>query len=270
MTTHLWVGLLTGLMALQDFGAPGNVGAPVNAGTLGDVGPLQGVGTPGEAGAPGDVGPVESVGTPVQLHTAETVTGKMRERLDGVRSLAARYTVTTYAAVLESRSETEGNLYLQRDRNRLRLEEAGQTIVSDGETLWTYVPGNRQVIVSPAREEGSESGPGRTGRPGRPGRPDDFIFNYSNRYLYALEGREPVDGMPCSRLRLTAAEPAAGLPDLRIWVDEENWLTRKVTYTDDMGSETTLRFMDYRLNEKLAPGLFEMTAPEGVEWVDLR
>ena len=243
MAAHLWVGLLAGLMVMQGVEATGGVRTPA------------------------DVGSPEYVGLPEQLHTAETVTGKMRQRLDAVQSLAARYTVTTFAAVLESRSETEGKLYLQRDRNRLRLEEAGQTIVSDGETLWTYVPGNRQVIVSPAGEEGSESGPGRTGRPGRP---DDFIFNYSNRYLYALEGREPVDGMPCSRLRLTAVEPADGLPDLRIWVDEENWLTRKVTYRDDMGSETTLRFMDYRLNEKLAPGLFEMTAPEGVEWVDLR
>lgn len=243
MAAHLWVCLLAGLMVMQGVEAPGGVRTPE------------------------DVGPTEDVGPPEQLHTAETVTGKMRQRLDAVQSLAARYTVTSYAAVLESRSETEGNLYLQRDRNRLRLEEAGQTIVSDGETLWTYVPGNRQVIVSPAGEEGSASGPGRTGRPGRP---DDFIFNYSNRYRYTLEGREPVDGMTCSRLRLTAVEPADGLPDLRIWVDEENWLTRKVTYTDDMGSETTLRFMDYRLNEKLAPGLFEMTAPEGVEWVDLR
>jgi len=241
MAAHLWVGLLTGLITLQGIGAPGEVG-----------------------GAPGDVGPLQDFRAPEDLHTAETVTGKMRQRLDGVQSLAARYTVTTYAAVLESRSETEGNLYLQRDRNRLRLEEAGQIIVSDGETLWTYVPGNRQIIVSPGGEEGSESGPGRTGRP------DDFIFNYSNHYLYALEGREPVDGMTCSLLRLTAVEPADGIPDLRIWVDEENWLTRKVTYTDDMGSETILRFMDYRLNEKLAPGLFEMTAPEGVEWVDLR
>lgn len=255
MTTHLRVGLLTGLMALQGVGAPGNVGTPGNAGAaVGFVAPV-------------DVGPAQRFVSPEKIHTADTVTGKMRERLDGVRSLAARYTVTTYAAVLESRSETEGMLYLQRDRNRLRLEEAGQTIVSDGETLWTYVPGNRQVIVSPAGEEGAESGPGRKGRPGRP---DDFIFNYSNRYLYALEGREPVDGMPCSRLKLTAVEPADGLPELRIWVDEEDWLTRKATYTDDMGSETTLRFMDYRLNEKLAPGLFEMTAPEGVEWVDLR
>ncbi|MCY3713109.1 MAG: outer membrane lipoprotein carrier protein LolA [Gemmatimonadetes bacterium] len=258
MTTHLWVGLLTGLMALQ--GAE----VPVNAGAPGVAGPLQGVGPPEDAGPLQGVGPVD------EPHTAETVTGKMRRRLDGVQSLAARYTVTTYAAVLESRSETEGQLYLQRDRNRLRLEEASQIIVSDGETLWTYVPGNRQVIVSPAGEEGAESGPGRTDRPGRPGRPDDFIFNYSNRYLYELEGREPVDDMPCSRLRLTAVEPADGLPELRIWVDEEDWLTRKVMYTDDMGSETTLRFMDYRLNEKLAPGLFEMTAPDGVEWVDLR
>ncbi|MCY3554642.1 MAG: outer membrane lipoprotein carrier protein LolA [Gemmatimonadetes bacterium] len=252
MAAQLWVGLLTGLMVLPGVETTG------------------GVRTPWNAGAPGDVGPLQGSVAPEKHHTAETVTGKMRERLDGVRSLAARYVVMTYAAVLESRSGTEGNLYLQRDRNRLRLEEAGQIIVSDGETLWTYVPGNRQVIVSPAGEEGSESEPRRSGRPGRPGRPDDFIFNYSNRYLYALEGREPVDGLRCSVLRLTAVEPAEDLPELRIWVDEEDWLTRKVMYTDDMGSETTLHFMDYRLNDPLDPGLFKMIAPEGVEWVDLR
>ncbi len=195
------------------------------------------------------------------LHTTETVTGKMRQHLDGVRSLEVRYSVSTYAAVLDQRNETEGRLYLERDENRLRLEEAGQTIVSDGESLWTYVPGNRQVIVSPAREDASGA---------RQGRPDDFIFNYSNRYRYELEGREQVDGTPSFLLRLTAVASAEAIPELRIWVDAETWLTNKVKYADDMGSETTLRFKDYRLNAKLDPGLFRMTTPDDVEWVDLR
>ncbi len=196
--------------------------------------------------------------TPAQLHTAEDITGKMRERADGVRSLAARYSVTTYAAVLDQRNESEGRLFLQRDKNRLRLEEAGQTIVSDGESLWTYVHGNRQVIVSPAQE-------GAAGT-----RPDEFIFNYSNQYRYDLEGMEPVDGTPCYVLGLTAVAPTDGIPALRIWVDEGTWLTKQVVYSDDMGSETTLRFMDFKLNTKLPPGLFTMTTPENVEWVDLR
>ena len=206
-------------------------------------------------------------GAPKELHSAETVTGKMRQRLDGVTSLAARYTVTTYAAVLEQRNETGGRLYLQRDENRLRLEEAGQTIVSDGESMWTYVPGNRQVIVSPAGDEASEAQPDHLGRPGRP---DDFIFNYSNRYRYDLEGRQRIDDSSCYILKLTAVAGNEGIPELRIWVDDGTWLTKKVAYTDDMGSMTTLRFMDYRLNTKLDPGLFKMTTPEDVEWVDLR
>ena len=206
-------------------------------------------------------------GSPKEIHSAETVTGKMRQRLDGVTSLAVRYTVTTYAAVLEQRNETGGRLYLQRDENRLRLEEAGQTVISDGESMWTYVPGNRQVIVSPAGDEASEA---RTGGLGRPGRPDDFIFNYSNRYRYDLEGRQRIDDSGCYILKLTAVAAGEGIPELRIWVEDGTWLTKKVAFTDDMGSMTTLRFMDYRLNEKLDPGLFEMTAPEDVEWVDLR
>ncbi len=216
MATHLWVCLLTGLLALQGYESPGT------------------------------------------LHSADAVTGKMRQRLDGVRSLAARYTVTTYLAVLDQRSETEGRLYLQRDENRLRLEEAAQTIVSDGESLWTYVPGNRQVIVSPAQESTAGT------------RPDEFLFNYSNRYRYDLEGRQKIDDASFYILRLTAVAPTDGIPELRIWVDDGTWLTKKVAYLDDMGSLTTLRFMDYELNTKISPGLFRMTTPEDVEWVDLR
>ena len=225
MAAHLWFCLLTGLMALQGYGAPG------------------------------------------ELHSAEAVTGMMRQRLEGLSSLSARYSVTTYAAVLDRRSETEGRLFLQRDKNLLRLEEADQTIVSDGESLWTYVHGNRQVIVSPAQDGAAGARPGRSGRPSRP---DDFIFNYSNQYRYDLEGREPVDETPCYVLGLTAVAPTDGIPALRIWVDEGTWLTRKVVYTDDMGSETTLRFKDFRVNTELPPGLFTMTTPEDVEWVDLR
>ncbi len=216
MATHLWICLLTGLMAFQGYESPG------------------------------------------ALHSADAVTGKMRQRLEGVRSLAARYSVTTYVAVLDQRSETEGRLFLQRDENRLRLEEAGQVIVSDGESLWTYVPENRQVIVSPAQESTAGT------------RPDEFLFNYSNRYRYDLEGREQLDGVLFYVLRLTAVAPSDGIRALRIWVDEGTWLTKKVVYSDDMGSETTLRFTGFELNTKIPSGLFQMTTPEDVEWVDLR
>ncbi len=216
MVTHLWVCLMTGLLAFQGYDSSR------------------------------------------ELHSADAVTGMMQQRLDGVRSLAARYSVTTYAAVLDQRSETEGRLFLQRDEDLLRLEEVAQTIISDGVSVWTYVPGNRQVIVSPAQE--SKAGM----------RPDEFLFSYTNRYRYDLEGREQIEGSSFYVLRLTAVAPTDGIPELRIWVDDGTWLTKKVVYTDDMGSETTLRFMDFQLNTAIPPGLFRMTTPADVEWVDLR
>ncbi len=225
MAAHFWFCLATGLMALQG------------------TGPTDQPDQPGPRAA---------------LQSAEAVTEKMRQRLEGVRSLSARYAVTTYAPVLDQRSETSGRLFLQRDENRLRLEEAHQTIVSDGESLWTHVHENRQVIVSPAQEAAAGT------------RPDEFIFNYTNRYRYDLEGTEPVDGTPCYVLALTAVGPFDGIPALRIWVEEGTWLTTRVRYQDDMGYETTLRFMDFRLNEQLPADLFTMTTPDHVEWVDLR
>lgn len=192
------------------------------------------------------------------LDSAADVTGAMRRRLDGVRSIVARYSVTTYTAVLDQQNEAEGQLYLQREENRLRLEEIDQTIVSDGESVWTYLPGNRQVIVSTAQESKSRMSP------------DELLFNNSNQYQYKLEGRETIDNSSFYVLRLTTVEAFDGKFEFQIWVDDDTWLTKKVVYTDDIGSEITLRFMDFQLNKTISPDLFRMTTSPDVEWVDLR
>jgi len=53
-------------------------------------------------------------------------------------------------------------------------------------------------------------------------------------------------------------------------VDSGEWLTRRVLYADDMGSETVVQFTHIRLNPDLPSGTFTLSAPEGVEVVDLR
>ena len=193
-----------------------------------------------------------------KLDSAAAVTGKMRQRLDGVRSVAARYSVTTYLAVLDQKKQAEGLLYLQRAENRLRLEEVHQTIISDGESVWTYLPENRQVIVSTVQESKVRMSP------------DEFLFNKSNQYQYDLEGQEEIGEGNFYVLKLTPVEAFDGISELRLWVDADTWLTRKVVYSDDVGSEITLRFMDFQLNHAIPSHLFRMTPAPDIEWVDLR
>mgnify|MGYP001051296448 CR=1 FL=1 len=201
---------------------------------------------------------IEGTEAPAKKITAEAITKKMQQRIDKVEGLSAEFSISTYMAALNQHRESSGRLYILRKKSKLRLEQADQTIVSDGKSVWTYIPVNQQIIVMPA--EDSKAGI----------RPDEFLFFYTNQYTHTLIGDEMIDGVVHYELHLKANTVLADFPELRIWVDSGEWLTRRVLYADDMGSETVVQFTHIRLNPDMPSGTFTMSAPEGVEVVDLR
>ena len=201
---------------------------------------------------------IEGTEAPAKKITAEAITKKMQQRIDKVEGLSAEFSISTYMAALNQHRESSGQLYILRKKRKLRLEQADQTIVSDGKSVWTYIPVNQQIIVMPA--EDSKAGI----------RPDEFLFFYTNQYTHTLIGDEMIDGVVHYELHLKANTVLADFPELRIWVDSGEWLTRRVLYADDTGSETVVQFTHIRLNPDMPSGTFTMSAPEGVEVVDLR
>lgn len=189
---------------------------------------------------------------------AADITRRMNKQIGTVTSLSADYSISMRLTVLDKTRETSGHLNLIRKQNKLRLEQADQTIVSDGSSVWTYAPSNRQIIVTSVNQTTWSL------------RPDDFLFRYTERHTATLMGEESIDGVLHYVLKLTAKEPSAGPSSLKIWVDGKQWLTRKVVLSDDSGSETTIRFTGIRINPVLPATLFTMTVPQGVEVVDLR
>ncbi len=201
---------------------------------------------------------IEGTEAPAKKITAEAITKKMQQRIDKVGGLSAEFSISTYMAVLDQNRESSGRLYILRKKSKLRLERADQTIVSDGKSVWTYIPANQQIIVMPA--EDSKAGI----------RPDEFLFFYTNQYTHTLIGDEMIDGVVHYELHLKANTVLADFPELRIWVDSGEWLTRRVLYADDMGSETVVQFTHIRFNPDMPSGTFTLSAPVGVEVVDLR
>lgn len=190
--------------------------------------------------------------------SATEITRKAQQQIDQVKSLSADFSVRTQLSALKKTSESTGRLFLQRKQNKIRLEQPDQTIVSDGKSVWTYAPANRQIVVTTADQ----------GAPGL--RPDELLFQYTRRYTPTLIDQETLNGVACYVLKLTAKDSTAQLRELRIWVDAKQWLTRKVVYSDDAGSETVVTFSAIRLNPSVPADTFRMAVPKDVELVDLR
>ena len=114
--------------------------------------------------------------------TAHDIAKNTQRRLDGVKSLSADFLLASHLDILDQAGESSGRLFLVRDPNKLRLEQESHTIVSDGESVWTYVPKNQQIIVSPMEPSGGM-------------RPDEFLFYFARHYTPELKGTETIGGI---------------------------------------------------------------------------
>lgn len=152
-------------------------------------------------------------------------------------------------------------------------EPSVQEIISDGQTMWVYLPENRQVIESDIRQINAQQGENPvTFLSGLGNLSRDFSINWGSPrmvetggYLLLLEPRK--ESQFIQQIELIVSEEAIS-----------SWLTQHKTgeifpilatlITDPSGNRTSIEFRDVQVNQKLADPLFSFERPEGVELVD--
>jgi len=194
---------------------------------------------------------------PAAAVTAQEILQKVEERYENLTDFQAAF---QQAVTIDSADTAgylaSGTLWVKKPA-RFRLELEHQTTVSDGITLWTYVPAHNQVLVDAADTTGQAL------------RPDQLFLTYFEGAQATLLGTEPVAGFDCYHLCLCPTEEAA-ISMLRVWVDRNNWLARRLEFTDPGGMITRYRFTEIKTNPGLADSLFVFQAPDTVEVIDMR
>lgn len=185
---------------------------------------------------------------------------KILKKVDGeyksLTDFVAGFSQTVYIDSTDSGYTAVGKLLVKKpDKFRLELEH--QTIVSDGDTLWTYVPRNQQVLVDQADTTGGAT------------RPDQLFLTYFKEAEAELVDTEKLDGRDCYLLHLKPKESDI-IASLRVWVDQKTWLARRVEVTQAGGMVTEYEFTDVQTNLGLADSVFVFRAPPEVEVIDLR
>ncbi len=148
-----------------------------------------------------------------------------------------------------------------------------QEIISDGQTMWVYLPENRQVIESDLSKMDAQQGENPITFLSDLGNlSHDFIISWGGTlvvekggYLLQLKPRKPSQFI--QKIEVIVSEKA-----VNSWLKKDNSskifpiiLTR---VTDPNGNITTIEFRDVQVNQKLADNLFTFKRPDGVELVD--
>jgi outer membrane lipoprotein carrier protein len=201
--------------------------------------------------------------TAASAPTPAAVLARARAEFATVRSARAEFTQELKNPLTGRAMQSRGTL-LQRKPGRIAVtftEPAGDRIVSDGTTLWVYIPSSApgQVIRMPA-------GAGGTGGIDLAA----TVLDASREgYDLADAGARTIDGRATRGVTLTGQAGAdVPFPRATVWIDEADATVREVAIVDAAGVNRVIRIVAWEKNAAVPDSAFRFTVPRGVRVVE--
>jgi outer membrane lipoprotein carrier protein len=191
-----------------------------------------------------------------QSLSLEEVVSKVQEQYESNADFKANFQQESTLKTLGKKQQAEGVVYVKKP-GKMRWvfsRPIKQEIISDGKTLWTYRPEEKQVVVSRIIQAFESK------------TPSTFLAGLGNlkRDFRARFVQPPAAGKNYS-LELTPVEAQGGLEKLLLVVDPKKYHIVQATVQDAMGNVTQVKFLKSQFNTGLSDDLFTFTPPKGVE-----
>jgi outer membrane lipoprotein carrier protein len=191
----------------------------------------------------------------LSLNAALAATGPARARLDtfatGLHSLTGHFEQSLTDINGQASKHSSGSLALLAPR-QFRWDTQSpykQTIVADGSRVWMYDPELDQVTVRKQSTEEANS----------PLSVLTDIKHIDGNFKVVERGER--DGLVWLRLSSTGKDPQFDFADLGF---DANGLAR-MTFRDQLGSTTDIRFSDWQRNPEMPPATFNFVPPKGAD-----
>lgn len=192
-----------------------------------------------------------------QDEPASALAARLQQRYDGVKDFSASF-IQSYEGGLLRQKATERGTVVVKKPGRMRwiyTEPERKEFVADGTRMYSYVPADRQVIVSPmpAADEATTPVLFLVGR-GHLTR--DFYVAYTT-----------VAGAPegTIALRLTPKRTEREYEWLALVVERQTLRLRMLVAADAQGGTSTFEFLDLKENLGVSDTTFRFTIPRGAD-----
>ena len=190
--------------------------------------------------------------------TGGEIVERVQKKLNEYKSFSAAFEKQFYWAALDKNRSREGYLYMRRPGHfRVELDN-GDAMVADGQTVWSYVKRNRQVVVSSYSEEL------RT--------PWQIFVDYSDNYIPLAVKEIKLSGRSSYMLILGSADQSEvrSRKQMKVWVDKKKLWLMQIETVEDNGDITTYKLKKHKENKKIKDDVFAFEVPKGVDVIDRR
>ncbi|MGE5198064.1 MAG: LolA family protein [Rhodospirillaceae bacterium] len=191
--------------------------------------------------------------TPAELARA------IQQKYDTVRDFSASFEHRYRGGVLRKEAVERGTMEVKKpSRMRWTYESPERKVfVADGTRIYSYIPEDRQVIITPMPAEDEATTPALF-LTGHGSLPRDFAASFP---------AEPDPSPGTYSLKLVPNRREAEYDWLVLVVDRGTYRLRKLITADTQGGQSTFTFSNVRENVGIPDSEFRFTIPRGVDVV---
>jgi outer membrane lipoprotein carrier protein len=195
-----------------------------------------------------------------QAPPADAFAKSVQQRYAGIRDFSADFVHTYRGGALRKQATERGRVAVKKP-GKMRWEYAApekKTFVSDGVKIYSYIPQDRQVIVSNV-PQGNESTTAVMFLAGK----GDVARDFTASYPKAGDTRSVPAGTLA--LNLVPKRSEREYERLILFLDPSTLQIRALTTYDSQGGESTFTFSNMKENQGLADKDFAFRIPRGVD-----
>jgi len=185
----------------------------------------------------------------------EVLARSLQQRYQGIKDFSADFVHSYRGGVLKTQSQERGTVSVKKP-SRMRWTYTApekKEFVSDGVKIYSYIPQDKQVIVSdvPADNQATTPALFLAGK-------GDIVRDFSATYA-----QPTIPGTLA--LKLTPRRNEPDYEYLVVAVDPLSLQIRALTTRDHEGGESTLAFTNLKENQGISDNVFAFRIPKGVD-----
>ncbi len=195
--------------------------------------------------------------TRVAAETAQEVMEKVKHTYESIGDAELKFSETDRFALSNVERSITGTLQMKKE-HKYRVAMGGDTIVTDGTTVWRYSASTNQVLIDRFKMDE------------RAITPERILGAAPGEFVATLVGRDRVGTTDVVVLKLIPSGERSSVKSMKLWIDESEWFVRKAEVIDVSGKQTSYTVSEARFNLGIPDSRFTYSIPEGAEVVDLR
>ncbi|MDX5349045.1 MAG: outer membrane lipoprotein carrier protein LolA [Hymenobacteraceae bacterium] len=189
---------------------------------------------------------------------AGKILDEMSNKYQNMKAYKANFSQTLENQSAGIKETMEGELTVMGEKFRLKM--AGQEIINNGKTIWTYMKDANEVNISEYEPDEEEISPSQ-------------IYNmYKKGYKYAYVEQKKEGGSVYDVIELSPEDRSNSIFKVRLMIDSKDKTLKSWKMFKDNGNRYTYNIKNFTPNPPVTANdfTFDKTRYKGVKVIDLR